>query len=148
MPNALITGITGQDGSYLAELLLAKGYDVFGVVRRVSKLNDERIHHLLDKITILEADLLDQLSLVQAIRASRHRSLQPRGDVVRRNLVYPAGRDRRVHRAQRHAHARGRAFGRVADPVLSGVDERRWGYACANSTRWRCRAHSHRAPDS
>jgi GDP-D-mannose dehydratase len=70
MPNALITGITGQDGSYLAELLLAKGYDVFGVVRRVSKLNDERIHHLLDKITILEADLLDQLSLVQAIRAS------------------------------------------------------------------------------
>jgi GDPmannose 4,6-dehydratase len=71
MPNALITGITGQDGSYLAELLLAKGYDVFGVVRRVSKLNDERIRHLLDKITILEADLLDQLSLVQAIRASR-----------------------------------------------------------------------------
>ena len=70
MPNALITGITGQDGSYLAELLLAKGYDVFGVVRRVSKLNDERIRHLLDKITILEADLLDQLSLVQAIRAS------------------------------------------------------------------------------
>ena len=71
MPNALITGITGQDGSYLAEFLLAKGYDVFGVVRRVSKLNDERIHHLLDKITILEADLLDQLSLVQAIRASQ-----------------------------------------------------------------------------
>ena len=70
MPNALITGITGQDGSYLAELLLAKGYDVFGVVRRVSKLNDERIRHLLDKIAILEADLLDQLSLVQAIRAS------------------------------------------------------------------------------
>jgi GDPmannose 4,6-dehydratase len=70
MPNALITGITGQDGSYLAELLLAKGYAVFGVVRRVSKLNDERIRHVLDKITILEADLLDQLSLVQAIRAS------------------------------------------------------------------------------
>jgi GDPmannose 4,6-dehydratase len=70
MPNALITGITGQDGSYLAELLLAKGYNVFGVVRRVSKLNDERIRHLLDKIAILEADLLDQLSLVQAIRAS------------------------------------------------------------------------------
>jgi GDP-D-mannose dehydratase len=70
MPNALITGITGQDGSYLAELLLEKGYDVFGVVRRVSKLNDERIRHLLGKITILEADLLDQLSLVQAIRAS------------------------------------------------------------------------------
>ena len=55
MPNALITGITGQDGSYLAELLLAKGYDVFGVVRRVSKLNDERIH-LIDPDSFLEVD--------------------------------------------------------------------------------------------
>ena len=71
MPSALITGITGQDGSYLAELLLAKGYEVYGAVRRVSKLNDERIRHLLPHITLLEADLLDQLSLVQALRSSR-----------------------------------------------------------------------------
>lgn len=70
MPNALITGITGQDGSYLAELLLDKGYNVFGVIRRVSKLNDERIRHLEGRIKLIEADLLDQLSLVQALRIS------------------------------------------------------------------------------
>src|SRR5947209_2066547 len=70
MPNALITGITGQDGSYLAELLLDKGYNVFGVIRRVSRLNDERIRHLEGRIHLIEADLLDQLSLVQALRIS------------------------------------------------------------------------------
>ena len=56
---ALITGITGQDGSYLAELLLDKGYEVFGVVRRLSAPNVWRIQHLLEKITLLQADLLD-----------------------------------------------------------------------------------------
>jgi GDPmannose 4,6-dehydratase len=64
---ALITGITGQDGSYLAELLLAKGYEVFGVVRRLSAPNVWRIQHLLPKITLLQADLLDQLSLIKAV---------------------------------------------------------------------------------
>ena len=64
---ALITGITGQDGSYLAELLLDKGYDVFGVVRRLSAPNVWRIEHLLDKITLLPADMLDQLSLIKAV---------------------------------------------------------------------------------
>lgn len=67
MPNALITGITGQDGSYLAELLLSKGYKVFGVVRRASTENFERIEHLKDSVTLLQADLLDQLSLIAAI---------------------------------------------------------------------------------
>jgi len=67
---ALITGITGQDGSYLAELLLSEGYDVFGVVRRASTENYERIEHLRGKITLLQADLLDQSSLVQVIRES------------------------------------------------------------------------------
>jgi GDPmannose 4,6-dehydratase len=67
---ALITGITGQDGSYLAELLLSEGYDVYGVVRRASTENYERIEHLRDQITLLQADLLDQSSLVQAIRES------------------------------------------------------------------------------
>jgi GDPmannose 4,6-dehydratase len=68
---AIITGITGQDGSYLAELLLGKGYEVFGVVRRLSAPNVWRIEHLLNRITILQADLLDQLSLIKAVDAVR-----------------------------------------------------------------------------
>ena len=68
---ALITGITGQDGSYLAELLLDKGYEVFGVVRRLSAPNVWRIQHLLDKVTLLQADMLDQLSLIKAVDRSQ-----------------------------------------------------------------------------
>ncbi len=64
---ALITGITGQDGSYLAELLLSKGYEVYGVARRLSAPNEWRIEHLKDRITIIQADLLDQLSLIKAV---------------------------------------------------------------------------------
>jgi len=64
---ALITGVTGQDGSYLAELLLSKGYKVFGMVRRSSTENFERIEHLRDDIEIRQADLLDQLSLIELI---------------------------------------------------------------------------------
>ena len=71
MPNALITGITGQDGSYLAEFLLEKGYRVYGMLRRTSTFNDERIRHLLDRIELIDADLLDQLSLIQALRQSQ-----------------------------------------------------------------------------
>ncbi|MCH2423911.1 MAG: GDP-mannose 4,6-dehydratase, partial [Acidimicrobiales bacterium] len=66
---ALITGITGQDGSYLAELLLDKGYEVVGMVRRSSTENDQRIAHLVDRIDFHSGDLLDQLSLVEALRA-------------------------------------------------------------------------------
>ena len=66
--NALITGITGQDGSYLAELLLAKGYKVFGMVRRASTETFERIDHIRDRITLVQADLLDQSSLVKVLR--------------------------------------------------------------------------------
>jgi len=68
---ALITGITGQDGSYLAELLLSKGYKVVGTVRRSSTVNYERINHLLDDIEIISGDLLDQMSLVEALRSHR-----------------------------------------------------------------------------
>ena len=68
---AVITGITGQDGSYLAELLLDKGYEVTGIVRRLSASNSWRIEHLLDKITLRPADLLDQLSLVRVIQDVR-----------------------------------------------------------------------------
>ncbi|MGH9382939.1 MAG: GDP-mannose 4,6-dehydratase [Vicinamibacterales bacterium] len=64
---ALVSGITGQDGSYLAELLLGKGYEVFGVVRRLSAPNVWRIQHLLERIALLQADLLDQLSLIRAV---------------------------------------------------------------------------------
>ena len=71
MPTALITGITGQDGSYLAELLLAKGYKVFGVVRRSSTTPYERIAHLVDKIELVSADLLDQTSLTDALEATQ-----------------------------------------------------------------------------
>jgi GDPmannose 4,6-dehydratase len=67
MPTAFITGITGQDGSYLAEFLLEKGYRVVGVVRRSSTTPYERISHLIDKIELVSADLLDQSSLTDAI---------------------------------------------------------------------------------
>jgi len=66
---ALITGITGQDGSYLAELLLEKGYRVVGMVRRASTENFERIAHLRDRVDLRQADLLDQLSLIDLLRA-------------------------------------------------------------------------------
>src|SRR5437016_5195188 len=65
---ALVTGITGQDGSYLAELLLAKGYEVVGVVRRTSHDSYERIGHLLDRVHIVPADLLDQHSLTAVVK--------------------------------------------------------------------------------
>ncbi|MDX1934284.1 MAG: GDP-mannose 4,6-dehydratase [Capsulimonadales bacterium] len=68
---ALITGVTGQDGSYLAELLLSKGYTVYGIVRRASTENFERIAHLTGKVQLLQADLLDQYSLIEAIRKAQ-----------------------------------------------------------------------------
>ena len=67
---ALITGITGQDGSYLAEFLLSKGYEVFGLVRRTSILNFERIRHIQDRIKLISGDLLDQNSLMNTIKES------------------------------------------------------------------------------
>ncbi len=67
-PTALITGITGQDGSYLAELLVDKGYDVIGLHRRSSTVTFERITHLVDKITLVPADLLDEGSMIRVLR--------------------------------------------------------------------------------
>ena len=67
MPTAIITGITGQDGSYLAELLLSKGYEVIGVVRRSSSPNYWRIQHIVEQVTLRPADLLDQLSLIRLV---------------------------------------------------------------------------------
>ena len=74
-PVALITGITGQDGSYLAELLLSKGYKVVGMVRRSSSENFERINHIRDKIELRQGDLLDQLSLIELIKDVKPREV-------------------------------------------------------------------------
>jgi GDPmannose 4,6-dehydratase len=71
MPRALVTGITGQDGSYLAEFLLDKGYDVYGLIRRSSVVTDQRIRHLIDRVELIDGDLLDQLSLIKAMRTAR-----------------------------------------------------------------------------
>ena len=71
MKRALITGVTGQDGSYLAEFLLDKGYEVSGMVRRASTETYERISHIRDRIALHQADLLDQLSLVRVLEETR-----------------------------------------------------------------------------
>jgi len=68
MPTALITGITGQDGSYLAETLLQEGYDVIGMVRRTSVINLDRLEHIQDRITLVQGDLLDEVSLITVLR--------------------------------------------------------------------------------
>jgi GDPmannose 4,6-dehydratase len=68
MPTALITGVTGQDGSYLAELLLQEGYKVVGMVRRTSTINFERLHHIQNQIEIVQGDLLDQMSLIAILQ--------------------------------------------------------------------------------
>jgi GDPmannose 4,6-dehydratase len=71
MPKALITGITGQDGSYLADFLLEQGYEVIGMVRRTSTINFDRIRHIQDHITVVQGDLLDQVSLINILQEHR-----------------------------------------------------------------------------
>jgi GDPmannose 4,6-dehydratase len=71
MPKALVTGITGQDGSYLAEFLLGQGYEVIGMVRRTSTINFDRIRHFQDHITVVQGDLLDQVSLIHILQEHR-----------------------------------------------------------------------------
>ncbi len=68
MPKALITGITGQDGSHLADFLLEKGYEVVGMVRRTSTINFDRIRHIQDRVTIVQGDLLDQVSIIHILQ--------------------------------------------------------------------------------
>src|SRR5437899_10833789 len=75
MKKALVTGITGQDGSYLAEWLLNKEYEVHGIVRRSSTENFERIAHLAGRVTLHQADLLDQLSIIEVLREVRPREV-------------------------------------------------------------------------
>ncbi len=69
--NALITGITGQDGSYLAEFLLSRGYNVYGLVRRTSTVSFDRIRHIQDQLTLISGDILDQTSLISALEESQ-----------------------------------------------------------------------------
>jgi len=71
MKSALITGITGQDGSYLSELLLKKGYKVHGLIRRLSTPNLSRIEHILDRIELIEGDLTDQSSINNALKEAQ-----------------------------------------------------------------------------
>jgi GDPmannose 4,6-dehydratase len=71
MPTALVTGVTGQDGSYLAEFLLEQGYEVVGMVRRTSTINFDRIKHIQDQIEIVQGDLLDQMSLISILQKYR-----------------------------------------------------------------------------
>ena len=75
MKTALVTGITGQDGSYLAEFLLEKGYTVYGMVRRASRENFERIEHIRHRVDLRQADLLDQLSLIRLVEETRPREI-------------------------------------------------------------------------
>ena len=85
MPTALVTGITGQDGSYLAELLLSKGYRVVGVARRSSTVTYERIEHLLDDITVVQGDLHDQVLFCLCLKNTNRRKYI----TSQRNLLCP-----------------------------------------------------------
>ena len=122
---AIITGITGQDGSYLAELLLEKGYEVTGVVRRSSSPNLWRIEHLLDRVTLRPADLLDQLSLVRLVE-----DVQPDEfyNLAAMSFV-PASWDQPLLTGDFNSHgrdagARGDPAGQAEDPLLPGLVER------------------------
>jgi GDPmannose 4,6-dehydratase len=111
---ALITGITGQDGSYLAELLLEQGYEVHGMVRRASTEKFDRIEHLRDRITLHQGDLLDQRSLVDTLRASQPSEIYNLAAMsfVALSWVQPT----------LTAHARGRARGGARGALLPGVE--------------------------
>ena len=119
---ALITGITGQDGSYLAELLLDKGYEVHGMVRRSSTETFQRLERIRDEITLHTGDLLDQRSLVDVLRDCEPDEIY---NLAAMSFVaaswIAAGADRRVHRRRRDAHARGDARGRPRGALLPGV---------------------------
>ena len=122
MPRALITGITGQDGSYLAELLLEKGYEVHGMVRRSSTETFQRLEHIRDRHHAPHRrPARPALAGRRPARLRARRDLQPRGDVVRGGVVEPARADGGVHRRRRHADARGDARGQARGALLPGL---------------------------
>ncbi len=125
MPTALITGITGQDGSYLAEFLLAKDYNVIGIVRRSSTTPYERIAHLVDKVELLSADLLDQHSLVDAMAACRPDEIYNLAaqSFVQTSWTQPVLTGEFTG-ARRDPHARGHAQGGADGALLPGQLQR------------------------
>ncbi len=125
MPTALITGITGQDGSYLAELLLGKGYRVIGMVRRSSTTAFERIAHILDRLEFVSAgSARSAFARGRRARISARRDLQSRRAELRRHVVDAARAHRRVHRPRGDANARGSEEGRAQRAVLPGQLQR------------------------
>ena len=120
MPRALVTGITGQDGSYLAELLLEKGYEVFGLIRRSSVVTDQRIRHLINHVELLDGDLLDQLSLIKAIQHARPDEVY---NLAAQSFVPTSWGQpyRGVHRPGCDQDAGSRPGGRPSDPFLPGI---------------------------
>ena len=125
LKTALITGITGQDGSYLAELLLEKGYRVVGMVRRTSTEGVERIRHILDQVELQQGDLLDQLSLISLIEATKPDEVY---NLAAQSFV-PASWRQPVLTAEftsprRHSAAGGRSPGQSEDPLLPGLEQR------------------------
>ncbi len=140
---AFITGITGQDGSYLAELLLDKGYEVHGLVRRSSSFNTWRIDHVRDRLVLHYGDLVDQNSLVRTLELDRpRRGLQPGRPEPRQGLV----RDARVHR-QRDRPRRAAPAGRGAGSWGSRrASTRRAAPRCSASCRRRPQTREHAFP--
>ena len=125
MPTALITGITGQDGSYLAELLLAKGYRVVGIVRRSSTTPYERIGASgRPRRARVGGPARPDVAHRRRRRVRAGRDLQPRRAELRADVVDAARAHRRVHRARRDAHARGDEEGGAQGALLSGQLER------------------------
>jgi nucleoside-diphosphate-sugar epimerase len=122
MKKALITGITGQDGSYLAELLLEKGYEVHGMVRRSSTETLERIEHIKQRVHLVQGDLLDEISILHTDGTDpAGRNLQPGRPVLRAHLVEPAPADRRIHRPGGDPHAGRHAHRLPQGPLLPGL---------------------------
>jgi len=130
---ALITGITGQDGSYLAEFLLGQGYEVAGMVRRSSVARYERLAAIQDRVTLLQGDLLDPVSLVDVLRTWRPQEVynrsaeltaKPGGAVLRAHVLEPADAHRGVQRPGRDLSAGRYSDGRPRDAVLPGVQQR------------------------
>ena len=91
MKHALITGVTGQDGSYLAELLLEKGYEVYGIMRRKSVVDYGNVEHIKDKIHFIYADMTDIVSLINAMRISQADEVY---NLAAQSFVEPAGSSR------------------------------------------------------
>ena len=133
---ALITGITGQDGSYLAELLLEKGYDVHGMVRRSSTERSDRIEHLRDRLTLHQGDLLDQRSLVDTLRASQPDEIYNLAAMsfVAVSWVQPT-LTAEFTRRRRDADARSDARGLPARPASTRPPRARCSARCARCPR-------------